>query len=193
MADEVETSSAVDPSGLLLLCKADTETAERFLHQSISHICKQRGPGFKDFSSIWSIRDWISLTDNWNSAIKVWIGNNVGKEEIKEQLKNQGFSDEWISRILICIALRKQDVKQSLSSQTSCIAQSSLTNFDWNVKLVMSSDKLANIREPLSEIHFELKNKEGQEHVSLELNKEELKMLIDKMEAANKAMMQFRS
>ena len=50
----------------------------------------------------------------------------------------------------------------------------------------MSSDKLANIREPLSEIHFELKNKEGQEHVSLELNKEELKMLIDKMEAANK-------
>ena len=29
MADEVETSSAVDPSGLLLLCKADTETAER--------------------------------------------------------------------------------------------------------------------------------------------------------------------
>ena len=29
MGDEIETSSAVDPEGLLLLCKADTETAER--------------------------------------------------------------------------------------------------------------------------------------------------------------------
>ena len=50
----------------------------------------------------------------------------------------------------------------------------------------MSSDKLANIREPLSEIHFELKTEEGIKNVSLELDKEELKMLIDKMEAANK-------
>ena len=50
----------------------------------------------------------------------------------------------------------------------------------------MSSDKLSNIREPLSEVHFDLKTKDGQEHISLELNKEELKMLIDKMEAANK-------
>ena len=50
----------------------------------------------------------------------------------------------------------------------------------------MSSDKLANIKEPLSEVHFELKTTGGQEQVSLELDKEELKMLIDKMEAANK-------
>ena len=53
-------------------------------------------------------------------------------------------------------------------------------------QLVMSSDKLANIKEPLSELHFELKTTEGEEQVSLELDKEELKMLIDKMEAANK-------
>lgn len=53
-------------------------------------------------------------------------------------------------------------------------------------QLVMSSDKLANIREPLSEVHFELKTGEGLQNVSLELDKEELKMLIDKMEAANK-------
>ena len=50
----------------------------------------------------------------------------------------------------------------------------------------MGSDKLANIREPLSEIHFELKTGHGKKNTSLELGKEELKMLIEKMEAANK-------
>ena len=61
-----------------------------------------------------------------------------------------------------------------------------LFNLFMPFQLVMSSDKLANIKEPLSELHFELKTTEGEEQVSLELDKEELKMLIDKMEAANK-------
>lgn len=58
--------------------------------------------------------------------------------QIKEQLLKHNFSEEWISRILICITLRKNDIKQSLTSQSSCIAQASLKNYDWNVKVICS-------------------------------------------------------
>ena len=55
--------------------------------------------------------------------------------QISETLSAKGLSDEWISRILISLTLRKNDIKQSLNSQSSCIAQSSLKNFDWNAKV----------------------------------------------------------
>ncbi len=52
--------------------------------------------------------------------------------------------------------------------------------------MVMSSDKLANIREPLADVNFELQNEDQTKAVSIELDKDELKLVIDKLEAANK-------
>ncbi len=52
--------------------------------------------------------------------------------------------------------------------------------------MVMSSDKLANIREPLTDVNFELQTEDGSVPISLELDKDELKSVIDKLEAANK-------
>ena len=52
--------------------------------------------------------------------------------------------------------------------------------------MVMSSDKLASIREPLASVDFQLDTEEGRKTVALEMSKGELKMLIDKLEAANK-------
>ena len=54
----------------------------QFLHQLIDQICKQRGPQFKDFSHIWNIRDWISVTDSWAASVKSWVGCDSGKEEV---------------------------------------------------------------------------------------------------------------
>ena len=50
----------------------------------------------------------------------------------------------------------------------------------------MSSDKLSNIKQPLAAVSFELQNEDNNVPVSLELDKEELKMVIEKLEAANK-------
>ncbi|XP_065058387.1 COMM domain-containing protein 8-like [Rhopilema esculentum] len=193
MADVDRAESEERGSSLRLLCKADTEIAEKFLHQLINFICKQRGPQFKDFSSTWNIKEWITICDCWSAIIKCWVGSNVGKEEIKEQLLEEEFSEEWTKRILICITLRKNDIKESMIRQTSAISQSSLKDFDWKVKLVMSSDKLANVREPMADVDFQLQTEDGRRQVSLELNKEEMKTLINHLESANKVVMQLRS
>eukprot|EP00794_Sanderia_malayensis_P007442 gene7442-8264_t len=180
-------------SNLSLLSKADLDCAERFLHQLIDSISKQRGPQFKDFSNNWNIREWICLNDSWLAQIRKWVGNNTSKDEIKHDLLQGGISEELVTKILVCITLRKNDIKHSLIQQTSSIARASLKNFDWKVKLVMSSDKLANIREPLVDLRFELQAEDQTGSFSVELDKEELKLVIDKLEAANKAVLQLRS
>lgn len=52
--------------------------------------------------------------------------------------------------------------------------------------MVMSSDKLANIKEPLAIVEFDLQTSDGKKTAALEMNKSELKMFLDSLEAANK-------
>ena len=47
------------------------------------------------------------------------------------------------------------------------------------VQLIMSSDRLANIRQPVASVDFHIANQSGNEHIALELNKQELKKLIN--------------
>ena len=52
--------------------------------------------------------------------------------------------------------------------------------------MIMSSDKYANIREPLAVVEFQLETENGPKLSTLEMNKHELKTFIDSLEAANK-------
>jgi hypothetical protein len=53
-------------------------------------------------------------------------------------------------------------------------------------QLVMATDKLANMREPVLSLDLDIKEKTGMKQVSVELSKDELKELITSLEAANK-------
>ena len=52
--------------------------------------------------------------------------------------------------------------------------------------MVMSSDKHANIREPIVVVEFQLQTDNGMKMESLEMSKEELKDFLDSLENTNK-------
>ena len=52
--------------------------------------------------------------------------------------------------------------------------------------MVMSSDKLANIKEPIALVELDLNTSNGRKTTILEMNKDELKLFLDSLEAANK-------
>ena len=52
--------------------------------------------------------------------------------------------------------------------------------------MVLSSDKHANIREPIVVVEFQLQTDNGLKTESLEMNKEELKNFLDSLENSNK-------
>jgi len=59
--------------------------------------------------------------------------------------------------------------------------------------MVMSSDKITNIRQPLCTVEFELETENGRTMKSIEMDKEELKKFMNALEAANKSVVQLRT
>ena len=61
-----------------------------------------------------------------------------------------------------------------------------LLSFILNLQMTMSSDKLANIKEPTVTLDFDVHESGKDRNVSVELTKDELNNLISSLEAANK-------
>ena len=103
-----------------------------------------------------------------------------------------------------CVSVRSEEVRTQLLRDTSKVSPSSLSDFDWKLKvswplsssslmscvvlvqLVMSSDKLGTIQKPLLNLDFDLVENGRQRVESIELDQRELERLISSLEAANK-------
>ncbi|XP_057312091.1 COMM domain-containing protein 8-like [Hydractinia symbiolongicarpus] len=83
--------------------------------------------------------------------------------------------------------------QRALVEETAKISHSTLKDVNWQVKLVMSSDKLSTIKEPLVNVEFDLQTEDGNKKTTLEMNKAEFKDFIESLEAANKTVLQLRS
>merc|ERR1711973_663913 len=72
---------------------------------------------------------------------------------------------------------------QTLLQQTASISKEVLKDINWDVRLVLSSDRLSNINEPLVTVTFDVLS-ESNVVVKrrLEMNKSELKAFIESLE-----------
>ncbi|EDO26211.1 predicted protein, partial [Nematostella vectensis] len=95
--------------------------------------------------------------------------------------------------ILDCLLPRYDEVRAALVATTAGITSAQLKDFDWKLKMVLASDKLASIRKPLVTIDFDIRRSDSDQHVSVELSQEELHSVITSLEAANKVIVQLKS
>ncbi|CAK8697275.1 unnamed protein product [Clavelina lepadiformis] len=66
-----------------------------------------------------------------------------------------------------------------------------LKDFDWQLNLALSSDKLASLNQPLVNVDFDLQTKSTQTSLhSVEMDGDELDKLVAALEQANKALQQ---
>ncbi|CAL7934625.1 unnamed protein product [Xylocopa violacea] len=85
--------------------------------------------------------------------------------------------------ILSCLKVRREQLTDALLREHSKEKHDTVTDFDWRLKLVMGSSKLASLREPLLQIDLIVENKESKHVLGLELNKDELDTFINAMES----------
>ena len=103
--------------------------------------------------------------------------------QIAEQLERLDVSEVKVFSDVI--TQRRSDIANALAS--SCLTENRLTDFDWQVKLVMSSDKVSNIQEPVVSVNLALQSSDGSSrNRTLEMSKEGLQKLLTSIEAANK-------
>uniref|UniRef100_A0A8C5UU07 COMM domain containing 8 n=1 Tax=Microcebus murinus TaxID=30608 RepID=A0A8C5UU07_MICMU len=172
------------------LQKLPAELGPQLLHKIIDGICGRAYPLYQDYNSIWESKEWKSVLEDVTKFFKAVVGKNLSDEEIFQQLNQLNSCHQ--EAIMKCLKSRKDEIKQALLGEIVDISSAQLQNFDWQLKLALSSDKIAALQMPLLHLHLDVKENGEVKPYSVEMSKEELQKLINSLEAANKVVLQLK-
>ena len=175
----------------MFLKKLDAKQTKCVLHSIIDGICKLGRPVYQQYGEIFTLPEWWSLVDTYTDLIKNVVKEDMSKDQIFQTLSELPDGHKQI--LMDTISVRREDVRQALMSETNTISEAVLTDFDWQVKLALSSDRIASVQEPITSLDLDVQSQQGQQIHSLELNRDDLKKLITSLEGANKVIQQLKS
>uniref|UniRef100_A0A8C5MME5 COMM domain containing 8 n=1 Tax=Leptobrachium leishanense TaxID=445787 RepID=A0A8C5MME5_9ANUR len=161
-----------------------------FLHKVVDGICGRAQPRFRDYGNIWNLREWLEVLEDSSTFFKTSVGKNEAFVQTADPLN--GLSPEHQEAISKCLTSRKPELAEALAEKVCAMSSSYLQDFDWQLKLALSSDKLSTLQMPLVNLDLDIAEDGVVKPVSIELNKEELQNLINSLEAANKVVLQLK-
>ncbi|KAJ6668563.1 hypothetical protein lerEdw1_012045 [Lerista edwardsae] len=167
-----------------LLEKLPCDGTLKFLHKVIDGMCGRAYPRYQDYSAVWNLTEWTEVLEQVATYFKDAVGKDHTDEEALLQLGE--LSSDSQRAVLTCLKGRKQDIRHSLIERTNAICSAQLLDFDWQLKLALSSDKLSMLQMPLLNLDLDVSENGDIKLFSIEMNKEELQNLIHALEAANK-------
>ncbi|NWR68998.1 COMD8 protein, partial [Centropus unirufus] len=169
---------------LALLEKLPPERALEFLHKAVDGVCGRAYPRYRDYSGIWSLSEWMEVLEGTGAYFRTVVGKNIPDEEAAQQISELNSSCQ--EAITTCLKGRKEEIRNALVERVNAISSAQLQDFDWQLKLALSSDKISMLQMPLLNLDLDLRENGEIKPVSIEMNKEELQNLINTLEAANK-------
>ncbi len=142
----------------------------------VDEICGQAMPSKSKFVQI---KGASSTIEACKVAVKRVVGSEIKMEEVGKALESSGLDTKQSQAFQAVVEARRKDVKAFLDQDASSISPSTLKDFDWSLKMVMASDKLAEIANPTLVLSLDLKGSDGSSKlVQFELSKESLDKLL---------------
>ncbi|NXI35561.1 COMD8 protein, partial [Galbula dea] len=169
---------------LQLLEKLPLGRLLEFLHKVVDGICGRAYPRYQDYGSIWSLSEWMEVLEETITYFKTAVGKKVSDEEAAQQINE--LNSSYQEAITKCLKGRKEEIRSALVESVNAISSAQLQDFDWQLKLALSSDKISMLQMPLLNLDLDVRENDQIKPVSIEMNKEELQNLINALEAANK-------
>uniref|UniRef100_A0A8C6GR12 COMM domain containing 8 n=1 Tax=Mus spicilegus TaxID=10103 RepID=A0A8C6GR12_MUSSI len=154
------------------------------LHKIIDGFCGRAYPAHQDYHSVWNSAEWKHVLEDVTTFFKAVVGKNFSEEETLQQLNQLNSCHQ--EAVLKCLKSRRNEIKQALLGEIVDISCAQLQDFDWQLKLALSSDKIATLQMPLLNLHLDVKEDDKVKPYTVEMSKEELQSLISSLEAANK-------
>ncbi|XP_063191295.1 COMM domain-containing protein 8 isoform X1 [Chroicocephalus ridibundus] len=167
-----------------LLEKLPLGRALEFLHKIVDGICGRAYPRYQDYGSIWSLSEWLEVLEETGMYFKTAVGQNISDEEAARQISE--LNPNYQEAITKCLKGRKEEIRNALVESVNAISSAQLQDFDWQLKLALSSDKISMLQMPLLNLDLDVRENGEIKPISIEMNKEELQNLINALEAANK-------
>ncbi|CAK9794823.1 COMM domain-containing protein 8 [Anthophora quadrimaculata] len=157
---------------------------KELLHACVDEICGKPGPNYHKFVSS---MDWSKEEYEGTYKLITMLLKNPASLYLTEEKMPQEYHElpEQIQHnILTCLKVRREQLTDALLKEYSKEIHETVIDFDWRLKLVMGSSKLATLREPLLQLDLTTENKASKKRtLGLEMNKDELDMFINAMES----------
>lgn len=129
--------------------------------------------------------------DVCKKAIRAAVGEGLALDDMTSALTEAKIEQKAAQAFTAVVEARRNDVMDRLAKEASSMFPRSLRDFDWSLKMVMASDKLADINDTIMTLSLNISRPNGPpETVRLELNKESLDNLLKACSAAGKTVRQ---
>ncbi|XP_062852097.1 COMM domain-containing protein 8 [Trichomycterus rosablanca] len=175
---------------LKLLEKLPVTECPKLLHRVVDGLCGRSYPKQIEYGEAWSLLEWGELMNSLSQFFRVAVGRKFSDQEVLNLLGD--LDSAWSQVVLQCVHARQEEIRQALVDRTNCISSTQLTDFNWQLKLALSSDKMSSLNIPLLNLSLDVKENGLQRAVNIEMTKEELHTLITALEAANKVVLQMK-
>lgn len=156
---------------------------KELLHACVDEICGRPGPTYHKFvnSMDWSKEEY----EETYKFISVLLRNPASLYLTEEKMPQEyhELPEQIQQNILSCLKVRREQLTDALLKEYAKEKHETVTDFDWRLKLVMGSSKLASLREPLLQLDLIVEDKDSKRILGLELNKDELDTLISAVES----------
>ncbi|XP_015248760.1 PREDICTED: COMM domain-containing protein 8 [Cyprinodon variegatus] len=162
----------------------------KLCHRVVDGLCGREPPCRSDYSATWSLEEWLQLLDFLSGLFRSTVGSNITDEEVLAKLSDVDHSHS--QAVLSVVRAREEEIRRALLDRTNSISSATLQDFDWQLKLALSSDKISSLNTPLLSLSLDVREKGALRPITMELNKEELSSLISSLEAANKVVLQLK-
>nr|XP_020454800.1 COMM domain-containing protein 8 [Monopterus albus] len=159
-----------------LLSRLQVTDCLTLCHRVVDGLCGRETPHRGDYSATWSLEEWLDLLSSLTEFFRMAVGNNCSDEEA----------------VLNVLRARQDEIRRALLDRTTSISSSTLQDFDWQLKLAVSSDKISSLHTPLLSLSLDVRENGALQPVTVEINREELNTLISSLEAANKVVLQLK-
>ncbi|XP_035465467.1 COMM domain-containing protein 8 [Scophthalmus maximus] len=162
----------------------------KLCHRVVDGLCGREPPRQGDYSAAWSLEEWLQLLSSLMAFFRLAVGNNSSDEEVLAGLTD--LDSSHAEMLLSVLRAREEEIHRALLERTNSISSATLQDFDWQLKLALSSDKISSLHTPLLSLSLDLRVNGDLRPVTMEMNREELSTLISSLEAANKVVLQLK-
>lgn len=175
---------------LTLLDKISPDECRKLLHRVVDGLCGRGLPKRMEYGDAWSRLEWGELISSLTYFFRAAVGRKCSDQEVQELLGD--VESGRAEAILHCLHARQEEIRQALVDRTNRICSTQLDDFNWQLKLALSSDKLSSLNTPLLNLGLDMTDNGVKKAVTIEMNREELNTLIATLEAANKVILQMK-
>ncbi|XP_026212063.1 COMM domain-containing protein 8 [Anabas testudineus] len=175
---------------VVLLNRLPVADCPNLCHRVVDGLCGREPPRRGDYSATWSLEEWLELLNSLTALFHLAVGNNSSDEEVMSELSDVGSSHA--ETVLCVLRSRQEEIRHALLDRTTSMSSATLQDFDWQLKLALSSDKILSLHIPLLSLSLNVRENGALRPVTVEMNKEELNTLISSLEAANKVVLQLK-